>query len=375
MNVSSRTSVVALVAACVAVAGCKAEQKYDKPPTAVKTTTVQTYSPSNTLRYAATIRPVTQVTLAFRVGGYVDQIYKVGAGDGRGRDVQEGDRVSKGTVLARVREGDYAARVAQAKSQLAEAQAGVDHAKLEFERARNLFSTQSITKADMDGAQAKLDAVQAKLAGAAAQVDQAEIALRDCALAAPMDATVVKKLVEVGTLVAPGAPAFAVADTTTVLAVIGVPDFAVKSFSTGQSLPVTSEALPGVDFRGRITRIAPTADLASRIFEIELSLANPDNRLKPGMIASVEVRDSEGAQPTIAVPLAAVVRSTKNPEAYAVCTVQNENGHQVARFREVKLGLPVGNMVAVVEGLQTGDRVVVEGATLAAEGEQIRVIP
>jgi RND family efflux transporter MFP subunit len=190
-----------------------------------------------------------------------------------------------------------------------------------------------------------------------------------------MDATVVKKLVEVGTLVAPGTPAFAVADTTTVLAVIGVPDLAVKSFSVGESLPVTSEALPGVEFRGRITRIAPAADLASRIFEIELSIANRDNRLKPGMIASVEVRDNEGAKPTIAVPLTAVVRSTRNPDAYAVCTVQTENGRQVARFRDVKLGLPVGNLVAVTEGLKAGDRIIVEGASLAAEGAQVRVIP
>src|SRR5262249_23804231 len=160
-----------------------------------------------------------------------------------------------------------------------------------------------------------------------------------------------------------------------VLAVFGVPDLAVKNFSIGESLPVTSEALPGVEFRGRVTRVAPAADIASRVFEIELSIANRDDRLKPGMIASVEIRDCENASnPTVAVPLTAVIRSPKSPDAYAVCTVQEENGQEVARFREVKLGSPVGNMVEVTAGLKVGDRIVIEGASLAAEGEHIRVI-
>src|SRR5262249_29356239 len=148
----------------------------DKPPTPVKVKPVEAYAIHTGVRYSANIKPYTQVELAFKVGGYIETIHQVRGVDGRMRNVQEGDFVKKGTVLARLREADYTARRNQAKSQweearsslitlkaqVAEAEAAHVRAEQDFTRAKNLLESQSLTKADYDGAKAQFDGSQAR---------------------------------------------------------------------------------------------------------------------------------------------------------------------------------------------------------------------
>src|SRR6185369_14619394 len=149
-------------------------------------------------RYTASIRPATQVDLAFKVGGYVESILQVKGIDGRLRNVQDGDFVRRGTVLARVRDRELGDALAQARASLAQA-------KADFDRVSRLYENQSVSKADYDAAFARYTASRA-------QEDQAEQTWADCALRAPLDGYVLKRTVEVGTLVAAGTPAFSVGD-------------------------------------------------------------------------------------------------------------------------------------------------------------------
>ena len=93
--------------------------------------------------------------LAFKATGYVDDLLRRSGADGRFRAAQPGDRVTKGTVLARVRETDYRDRVNQGRARLAEAEASLVKARLDLERARTLFDAESLTKPDLDAAQAR----------------------------------------------------------------------------------------------------------------------------------------------------------------------------------------------------------------------------
>ena len=144
---------------------CHREEAYQKPLTPVTVRTVEQYSGAGGVRYSGNIEPRAEVVLAFRVGGYVEEIRQVRGVDGRSRNLEEGDTVTKGTLLARVREKDYADKVNQAKAQLAQAQAAVEKAKLDFDWASTLFASQSLTKPDYDGARAQLDSTTAMLAG------------------------------------------------------------------------------------------------------------------------------------------------------------------------------------------------------------------
>jgi multidrug efflux system membrane fusion protein len=402
-----------------------------KPPTVVGVRVVEQHVPGGGTRYSATIAPSRQVELAFKVGGYVQELLQVRGADGQQRDVQEGDQVVKGTVLAQLREVDYVVKRDQAKAQLAEAQASYtqaraqlaeaqatrgqaraqlaeaqalhEHARLDFERATNLLAVQSLTRSDYDAAQSKFTSTQARVSGAQAQLDltrasedkaraqlqviqariqgakaqlaEAELALRDSALRAPMDAVVLKRPVEIGTLVSPGTVGFVLADTTTVEAVFGVPDLMVQRLHLGQELVLSAEALPGVVSRGRITRIAPSADPKSRVFEVEVTLPNPHQQLKVGSIASLQVADERADSSVAVVPLSAVVRPKDNPTGYAVFVVEDHGGRPVARSRGVKLGDTMGNMVAVLEGVKIGERVITTGAAQVVDGDPIRIMP
>jgi multidrug efflux system membrane fusion protein len=247
----------------------------------------------NGLRYSANIKPDVQVDLAFKASGYVEEIFQVAGVDSRRRNVQEGDFIKKGTVMARVRANEYRDRVA-------EAQAALTKAKSDFDRAAKLFENQSVSKADYDAAYAGYTSAQA---------------LRDCALQAPMDGYVLRRNVEVGTLAALGMPGFVLADTRAVKAVFGVPDMIVGQMKMGDYQTVTTEAIPGVDFRGRISRIAPSADPNSRVFEVECTIPNPDNRLKAGMIAALKIAAQASSPSAMLLPLNAIVRPRNDRKA------------------------------------------------------------
>src|SRR3954466_12291039 len=103
------------------------------PLTPVGVSTIGTQTVGNRTPYSAGIVPYSQVDLAFKSGGYVESILQVRGADGRLRNVQEGDWVTRGTVLARVRESDYVANVNVAKAQLAQVQAAFEQARLDFD--------------------------------------------------------------------------------------------------------------------------------------------------------------------------------------------------------------------------------------------------
>jgi multidrug efflux system membrane fusion protein len=409
---------------------CQSKQ-VQKAPVPVKVATVELHAGNSGARYSATIIPRTQVELAFKVDGYVEALQKVRGVDGQMRDLQEGDPIVAGAVLARVRQGDYQVKVKEAesqasearsaidsskaqyqealsaigssKAQLADAEAAYEKTKLDFDRAQNLFATQSLTKANYDAAKAQFEQASAKVAaarsqvamvqaradsaksqievikarstGAQAVVHEKTIPLQDTALKAPLNGFVLQKSVERGTLVSPGKTGFVVADTSSVKAAFGVADIAVPEMKLGSKLSVETETLPGIEFQGQITSVFPAADPKSRVFNVEVTIPNPKGLLRPGMIVSLRVGRSEPAQAQPVVPLNAIVKSTTDSNGYAVCLLLEQGGRLVARVRDVKLGETYGNTIAVTDGVKEGDRVITIGVTMVRDGDLVKVIP
>jgi len=141
-------------------------------------------------------------------------------------------------------------------------------------------------------------------------------------------------------------------------------------------LKITTDALPGTEFSGHISRISPSADQNSRVFDVEVTIPNIDGRLKPGMIAALNVKEGPAAQVNVPiVPLTAVTRSKDNPNVYAVLVVEQREGKQIARLRSVTLGESLGNAVVVTSGVNGGEMVITTGVTQVADGEVVSVIP
>jgi multidrug efflux system membrane fusion protein len=365
----------AVVVCATILAGSGRINGAEKPPTPVRVQAVRMSAVESGQRYSATITPYEQVNMAFKVGGYIREILQIRGVDGGFRNAQQGDTVKKGSVLARVRESDYTVKVNQAKSQLAQAQAFYLKATQDWERATNLFATQSMIKPDYDTAKARLDETQASVEGARAQLAEAQLNLEYCALIAPIDGMVLQRTIEVGTLVTSGTVGFVLADLSRVKVVFGVPDTMLTQFKLGSSLPIVTESIRNVSFPGRITAISPSADPRSRVFNIEVTVPNPKQQLKAGMIASLQVAGEKPSEPVPTVALGAIMRSQTNPKGYAVFVVEKSAGKTVARLRDVQLGGVYGNTIAATAGLKPGDQVVVTGGTLLRDGDPVSIIP
>jgi RND family efflux transporter MFP subunit len=353
--------IIRLAALALAVLpGCRHETR-QAPPLPVTVQAVAGGLSESGVRYSASIRPKAQVDLAFKVGGYIEQILQVRGVDGHPRNAQDGDYVRRGTVLARVRDREF-------RDALAQARAALSQAKADFDRVSQLYENRSVSKADYDAAYARYTANRA-------QEDQATQSLADCSLRAPLDGHVLKRSIEVGSLVAAGTPAFSIGDLRSVEVVFGVPDVQVGAMKMGAPQAVNVDAVPGQSFRGQITRVAQSADPSSRVFEVEVTLPNPDGRLRSGMIASLQIAGAAAAPSGAFIPLNAVVRPPGETAGYAVYVVESQGGRELARLRRIKLGEIRGDLIEVASGLKGGERVIVRGATLAVDAREVRIIP
>jgi RND family efflux transporter MFP subunit len=374
------SSVVAIIAAGSLAGGCsKPQAREPKAPHVVKTQVVTAAPPPAGIRYSASIEPFEQVSLAFKTTGYVGDLLQRRGADGRTRAAQPGDRITKGTVLARVQETDYRERLNQGRAKLTEAEASLVKARLDGERARTLFAADSITKPELDAAQAAFDAAEARVAAARADIELAASALRDCALVSPSSGIILERRVEAGALAAAGTVGFVLGDLSSVKARFGIPDGMIRSVNLGDKIGVAVEAIGAATFAGRVTAIAPVADAQSRVFDVEVTIPNQDGRLRPGMIGTVAVnapaadRSAIASRPLV-VPLTAVIRSSTGTGQFAVLVVERQNDIDVARKRTVELGEVQGNAIAVLKGVRAGERVVISGATLLVDGQPVREI-
>jgi RND family efflux transporter MFP subunit len=175
-------------------------------------------------------------------------------------------------------------------------------------------------------------------------------------------------------LVGNGAPAFVLADTHLVKAVFGVPDTRVGFVKLGVAQTITTTSLPD-EFHGRITSVSPSADAKSRVFSVEVTIPNADNRLKPGMIATLTLGAGRLEQPTTVVPLSAVVRSSQHADGFAVFVLTKQGEKSIVGERTVEIGDTLGNSISITKGLKPGELVVITGGTLVKDGDEVKVIP
>ena len=367
-----------LLAMLAATSGChQATQVAAKSATPVRLADVTLYSSSEGLRYSASILPFAQAGLSFKSAGYVTEIKQVVGADGRRRDIGPGDYVARGTVLAQIRHQDLKNQLDATAAALTQAEAQHLDAAQDYERAKHLYSTDSLTKPDFDRAQERFDSTSGAVDQAKANLHQARLALEDADLTAPFSGYILSRNIELGDLTGPvlnalGTQAFTIADTSAVKIGFGVPDYAVRQLRLGQEFTIRLQNDPK-EYKGRVTSIAASADEKNRVFAIEVTVPNPKSYLKPGMIASLKLAGVPNT-PVPSVPLGAVVGDPASPGRYAVFVATEDSGKWVAHLRPVTLGETHESDVAV-DGVKPGEKVVVVGAAGLKDGDFIQIVP
>jgi multidrug efflux system membrane fusion protein len=369
-------------------AACHKETTPEPVIQTVRAGTVDQISPDAAERYSATISPFQTIDMAFKSAGLIDRIYRVRGADGRTRDAQAGDLVTKGTELAVVRALDYEqrvqqaqARVAQYEAQLTQAQANSREAEIEYNRAKTLFESASLVKPQYDQAKGRYESVQASVAVAQAAiatartlVDQAKLSLGDTALHAPFTGWITARNVETGSLVGNSTVGFSMMDTHLVKAVFAVPDVSLKNVRLGQRQTVFLDALQR-PLAGVVTSISPQADPKGRVFLVEVTIDNPKEEVRPGMIGSLVLGVAQRASPRLVVPLGAIVHSPTHPEGFAVFRLHARDGKTFAEAQDIQIGNTYGNSIEVTSGVGAGERIVSLGGSLLRNGQEVRLLP
>jgi RND family efflux transporter MFP subunit len=391
---------VALGLLLAAFAGCKHETPVSGPvPVKVKVLATEEIIVSR--RFSGSVEPLQSTALAFKLSGTVQRLYRP---PGSGRDVQVGDTLTKGTIIAELDEGDLRrakesvqARVAQLEARVATAKDNVAIATRIFERFTH--SSGSVSEAARDEADAhrvaaagELSAAENALAEARVALDQAIDNYDNRQLIVPFDhAIVAEKHIEPGERKGAHEVAFRLIDISTVHINFGVPDTMIgessidpaggQHIAMGQELAVTAEAFEGRTLPAKVTKIAPQADPQARTFLTQLTLANqeaaPDQfLLRPGMIVTVRV-GAQNDRKVMLLPLAAVHQGGgRSVDELTVYEAMQEQSGTVVRRKKVSLGGIYNNQVEVLpEGsdVHAGSRIVITTAERLSDGIAVQM--
>ena len=294
--------------------------------------------------------------------------------------VRLGDRVSRGQRLAKIEDFDIQEQVKQAEAaqQVSEAtirqrEADLKLAQTNAERSRSLFERQLLPKQTLDdnearyqSAVASVDLAKAQSSQSKARIDELRINLGNTIISSPVTGFVSKRSVDPGAFVSQNVPVVDVVDISTVRMVGNVVEKDLTELRSGNTTRVEVDAFPGEVFTGRIARVSPVLDPATRTAQIEIEIPNSAARLKPGMYARVSVTTSTKKQ-ALVVPATAVVDLGGRR---GVFTPLNES----AVFRALDLGTEQNDIVEVLGGLADGDTVITTGSSALRDGDRI-VLP
>jgi multidrug efflux system membrane fusion protein len=163
-------------------------------------------------------------------------------------------------------------------------------------------------------------------------------------------------------------------DTHLVKAEFAVPDSSLKMVRPGQKLAVMLDAIQHA-LQGVVTSISPQADPKTRVFTIEVTLDNPRDEVRPGMIGSLMLGVIRNPTPRLVVPLSAVVRAPSDPKSFAVFRLVTRDGKTYAESQIIQIGQTLSNSIEVTSGLSAGQHVIVLGGSLVRDGQEVRVLP
>lgn len=365
-----------------------APQKREKVrlPVPVEVAPVERAAIARQRTFSGTLESPTSTVVAPKVGGRIESL---------AFDV--GDDVPRGAVVALLDDDEFRQAVAQAEADLevarahrAEAVSALEIAKRGLARVKTLKANGVASDLQLDAAEADELARRAELEVAEAQVTRAQATIEAArirlgytrvtsgwAAAAGEgegDATAVRTVaarhVEEGDTVSANSPLLTAVVLDPLLAVIHVGERDFAALRIGQTARFRSEAYPGEEFEGRIRRISPQFDTATRQVRVELAVANPDRRLRPGMFVRTTIT-LESADDTVVVPVLALTRRADTEGLFLV----GDDG-ATARWVPVSTGLRQGDRIQLVgelpDALRTGC-VITLGQHLIDDGSAIRV--
>jgi len=346
---------------------------------------------------SGTVEATQTADLGFQVPGRIARVF-----------VEEGQAVRKGQVIAELDAADYQFGLQASEGQAAAAQASLDKAQAgtrveeveqaraayekaenEYQRYRRLYERKSMAPVDFGKVEAAYRAAKAQYEMAQngarkedraaadatvrqtqAQVEVSRKRISDTRLVSPIKGIVARRSIDPGEIVSAGLPVFSIVDLQPARVRVGIPEGDIGRMRVGQRARVTVPALGGSEFLGTVILVGVAADPNSRTFSAKIEVANPDLRLKAGMIAEASVEGS-GMVDAVVIPGEAIVHDAQGSTLVYVYYPDRKRVHG----RRVETVAVRDRGVEISSGLSGEELVVVAGQHKLREGSLVEVMP
>ena len=322
---------------------------FQPPPTAVTTVVAQRETWPSTLTVIGTAAAVQGVTVSADLPGTIDKIH-----------FESGQWVHEGDVLVEL-------DIRQERAQLANLEAQRDLAKINYDRAQELVKAGVISRSEYDNATTQQKATEA-------QVGDIRAAIARKTIHAPFTGVVGIRQVSLGQYLAAGQGIVSLQSVDPIYVNFGVPQQDTPKVTVGHPLTVTNEELHGLAFTGRITALDSVVNEQTRNIQVQATLANKGNKLRPGMFVQVEL---PLGQPRTIVPLpaSAINYAPYGDSVYVVTDMKDPKGNTYRGVRQqvVRIDGSRGDQVAVVSGVNPGDEIVSSGVFRLRNGAPVQI--
>lgn len=298
----------------------------------------------------ATVVARERVEVASRLMGYIRDI-----------TVAEGQTVKAGQHLFTVDPLDVQGQVEFARHAVQQAEDAWRDAQADYERYANLLKDEVVSRQQYEKVKLSRDLAAARLAQAKAQLATASGQLRYASVGAPISGVVTRKLADRGDLAAPGQPVLVLESVGAKQVETQVPEAILAGIKPGQAIQVEVDGL-AQPIEARVARISPAADPVSRTFLVKLDVGNEGLRSGAFARALFPLQSRQA----IAIPTSALVRRAGIEGVFVV------DGEGVARFRMVRSGAQHAGRVEIQAGLEAGERFVAEGAERLVSGDRVK---
>jgi RND family efflux transporter MFP subunit len=317
-------------------------KKEDEKRPIVKVADITASSFTENLKVVGVVKPFAMAKISSEEGGLITSLSK-----------DKGSYVRRGEIVARIKKDVEVATYEQSQAQ-------IELARMNYEKQKALYEDNATTEIQYLSAKWQYEAA---LRGA----DILKQRLKTGFVRSPINGFVNEKYMNRGEMSAPGSPILNVIDISSVKISAGIPERNIEQIKMGQTVKVTVDVLPGAEFSGKITYIAPSLSTTNRTLEIEVIIVNRDKILKPEMSANVEIAQMT-SENVVVLPQDYIVDFGENNKYVFVLE------GDVAKKRMITIGGREGNNVLISSGIKPGEKLIYEGFQQLADNDKVQVL-
>lgn len=343
---------------------CSGETQSQPPIRPVRYEQVRFHSGDDARTLSGLSRAGSEARLSFRIGGIVEAV-----------DVQVGQRVRNGELIAVVDDSDASLNYEKALDALRKAETQKDNAKSNLDRVKELYENNNVALSEYESA--KDDYASANSAHSTEEIN-ADLKKRELGyykLYAPMDGIIAEVPIESNEQVSPGEIVVTIISGDEIEVSVGMPEAFISRVKTGDKVSIEFPSLPGRKFDGTVSEVSFGAGAESSTYPVTVTIEHPTTDIRPGMPADVRFvfasADAEQA-PKLIVPSSAVGQDTDGH--YVFTAVETEGGNAVVHKKRVSVGRLSNEGFEVIDGLQNGELVVTAGVGSLSDGITVKLL-